>query len=245
MVHVAVSDWIRLSGLKKTYVSAVSGVSRSSINRIEKGESDPNLGTLRELAMACGFDLDLSIKPLADPFAAQAVRSLLEDDFLPDDARAVAEWITRIEKTGLQDPLAMVEYAGRASGLRALGSRGIYLRGEASVLRLASAADAANAPWAVSGSPHLQLATDHEVSGPHIIWTQEPQLVADLLGDSLLKARAVETASVIIALAPPALFQNSFVVRGVKYVAPIQAIIDGFSLGGRCAEVASDIARSW
>lgn len=245
MVRIELGDWIHRSGLRKSYVSAVSGVSRSSINRIEKGETDPNLGTLRELAIACGFDMDVSVRPLSDHFAAQAARQILEEGFVSEATEAVAEWAARIGRVGHTDPLSIVEYAGRALGLRELGARGTYLRGNASVLRLASAADAANAPWAISGRAHFQLATDDEVEGPNIVWTENPRLVAELLSDTLTTSRSPETASVIVAPAPSALLQHSFTHQGVTYVAPIQAIIDGFSLGGKSAVMAKTIAESW
>lgn len=50
------SHWIRQSGLAKARISALSGVPVSSIHRIQHGQTDPQLGTLRELAIPCDLN---------------------------------------------------------------------------------------------------------------------------------------------------------------------------------------------
>ncbi|PQZ94736.1 hypothetical protein CQ018_05155 [Arthrobacter sp. MYb227] len=245
MEQVRLGEWIQRAGLSKSYVSLASGVSRSSIHRIENGDADPSLGTLRELAIACGFDLDIQIRPLSDPAAAQAARSLLEQGLEPDRPSEVVQWVRRFERLGLQDPIAILDYAGRSSGLLALGAPSAYLRGNVDDLRLASAGDATGAQWALSGQPHLQLGAGEPISGVKVLWTEKPLLAASLLADTLPVARSSHTASVIVAAATPALFQGSFMHEGIRYVAPIQALIDGFSLGNNLAKVAESIAKEW
>ncbi|MGJ9403429.1 helix-turn-helix domain-containing protein [Arthrobacter sp. KK5.5] len=245
MEQVLVGEWIRRAGLSKSYVSLASGVSRSSIHRIQRGETDPSLGTLRELAIACGFDLDLDVRPLSDPFAAQAARVLLEQGFEPDHTNETDQWVRRFERVGLDDPVAILDYAGRSSGLLVLRPPSVYLRGNVDDLRLASAGDATGTAWALSGQPHLQLGSGRPLDGAKVLWTAQPSLVKSLLAETMQDARSPRTASVIVATATPALFQGSFILEGINYVAPIQALIDGFSLGGHLAEVAESIARQW
>jgi transcriptional regulator with XRE-family HTH domain len=245
MEHIPLGEWIQESGLSKSYIAAASGVSRSSIHRIQHGDTDPSIGTLRELAIACGYELDVRFRRLADPLAAQAARLILEEGFTPDNPHEVDQWVNRFERVGLEDPVAIIEYAGRASGLLYRDKPSAYLRGEVDDLRLASAADAAGAPWALSGRTHLQLGIGHALAGVKVLWTEEPRLVATLLADTMKGARSPQTSTVIVAEATPAVFQGSFKHQGINFVAPIQALIDGFSLGGHLAEAAQTIAREW
>ncbi|MCU6481296.1 helix-turn-helix domain-containing protein [Arthrobacter sp. A2-55] len=245
MEHIFLDGWIKRSGLSKSYVASASGVSRSTIHRIQHGETDPTLGTLRELAIACGLDLDLQVRPLSDPFAAQAARMLLEQGFEPDSLAEANQWVNRLHRLGLQDPVAVIDYAGRASGLLALGAPSVYLRGDIDTLRLASAGDATGARWALSGQPHLELGAGRAVAGVKVLWAEEPRLAASLLADTLKEARSPHTATVVVAAALPAVFHASFKSGGLNYVAPIQALIDGFSLGGQLAGVAATIAKEW
>lgn len=238
-------QWIEQSGLPKARISKLSGVSLSSIHRIENKQTDPQLGTLRELAISCGLELELSIRPLADAYSAQAARCLLEDHFEPDNKDATSQWVERFERAKFTNPIDILQYAGQCSGLLSQDKPAVYMRGETSELRLASAGDASDKQWALSGKSHLELGTGEKLSGPDIIWTEDPRLVASLLADSLTVARSAATATVIVAAGPPAHFANKFTVNHVSYVAPIQALIDGFSLGHQLAEAANKIAQGW
>lgn len=245
MERYDVGGWIRQSGLTKARVSALSGVSVSSIHRIQHGQTDPQLGTLRELAIACGLELQILTRPLADPGAAQSARYLLEEGFTPHSESDTVQWSERFQRAGLQDPIDILRFAGQASGLLSLQKPSVYLRGEVGTLRLASAGEASGTRWALSGKPHLELGVGSDLRGPQVLWTDKPTLVGSLLADSLAEARSASTASVIVAEATEALFHNSFTVERVNYVAPIQALIDGFSLGGQLADAARDIAEGW
>ncbi len=49
--------------LTQEEVAARMGTRRSSICRLEKGNTNPSLGTLQRYARACGFDLAISFLP--------------------------------------------------------------------------------------------------------------------------------------------------------------------------------------
>ncbi len=87
-------------------LSARSGVSRSTMHRVDSGEGDLALRTLRELAIAAGLDLDLNLVPLSDPDAATAARRLLGDPSLSDEVDdGVLAWEQRLPRlAGGSDP---------------------------------------------------------------------------------------------------------------------------------------------
>ncbi len=245
MENPDIAAWVRRSGLTKSAVSALSGASLSTIHRIQNQQTDPQLGTLRELAIACGLDLDVHVRPLADPYAAQAVRMLLETGFSPDNQRKADEWICRFERAQLSTPFDLLKAAGRSVGLLHLSSPSTYLRGAATPLRLASAGDASGGQWALSGKSHLELAAARELFGQQVIWAEDAGRVVSNLRDSLTVARSASTATVIVAQATPALFQQFFTHERINYVTPVQSLIDGLSLGGILADTATDIAQEW
>lgn len=234
---------MRRSGLTKSAVSALSGASLSTIHRIQNQQTDPQLGTLRELAIACGLDLDVQVRPLCDPNAAQAARMLLEIGFSPDHQHKADEWIKRFERAGFRTSVDLLKAAGRSSGLLHLSSPSTYLRGDVRPLRLASAGDASGGSWALSGKAHLELGAAKKLSGPQILWAEDAARATSMLRDSMVPARSASTATAIIAQATPALFQHFFTHERINFVSPAQALIDGFSLGNELADVALDIAK--
>ena len=56
----AVREWIADTGLSPNQVSRRAGISQSTMSRILGGRVDPAAGTLNEIALACGLQLDLA-----------------------------------------------------------------------------------------------------------------------------------------------------------------------------------------
>jgi predicted transcriptional regulator len=50
------------AGLTQRELAAKSGVPQSTIGRIEAGQVDPRISTLRRLLRACGYDLDVEAR---------------------------------------------------------------------------------------------------------------------------------------------------------------------------------------
>jgi transcriptional regulator with XRE-family HTH domain len=50
----------RRAGKTQRELASASGVPQATVARIESGEVDPRLGTLRKLLHACGYDLELA-----------------------------------------------------------------------------------------------------------------------------------------------------------------------------------------
>jgi len=93
------------SGISPTSLRARSDVSRATQRRIDTGESDVTLGTLRELAIAAGLDIALDLVPLSDPEAAAGARALLDETVKPDTVSpAAAAWLESLLRL-TADPL--------------------------------------------------------------------------------------------------------------------------------------------
>jgi transcriptional regulator with XRE-family HTH domain len=236
--------WIARSGLSAAQVARRAGVSGSTIHRIRNGQTDPSLGTLREIAIACGLDLHLAAATLSDPLAAQAARVLLEKGY-PDGVRPATEaWIRRLKRQA-EAPLEIVTAAAVAANpFTRAGS--IHFSGTATTAMLASAGSAAGGRWAVSGSPALEIpGRQKQFHGHALLWTERADLVAALLENTLRPVPHPTIATVTVVQPEPELFTGTFEVESISFVAPIQIVLDCIALGGEDAATATEIASSW
>jgi transcriptional regulator with XRE-family HTH domain len=233
-----VEQWVSASGLARSDVAHRAGVARSTMLRIAQGSVSPNLSTLREIAIACGLDIDVVARPLSDPAAAEAARVMLEDGYTASDPAAAAAWVARLERTGGADPVEIVRVAGNAASLFA--RRGAhYFTGRADLLRVASAGDGSRGPWAISGAPPL------DTTGTIVLWADDPARAARLLSESLQPTDDPSTASVIVAPAHPGIYVDSWAEGPVRYVAPVQMLLDALGLEPHLRDAALEVARSW
>lgn len=223
-----------------------SGLSRSTIFRVQSMAVDPSVGTLRELALAAGFDIDMRLIELSDSDAARAARSILDPwyDSLP--ATAVIDWVARLHRwVASGDPIEIVRTAGEASSL--LKRPGITgLIGSTDELKLAAAGDFSGAEWLLSGAPvldRIRASGGSTESGPAVLYTADSERILRLL-QNMRVVRAAE-AGVIVAEYSSDLEFGAWADGPVRMVAPIQALIDGFGLGPAAAEVADSTARGW
>ncbi len=221
-----------------------SGVNRSTIHRIAAGQTDPTLGTLRELAIVHGLDLDVTLRRLSDPAAAVAARLLLDDTMLghasdPSEQR----WVRRLER--LDRPADIVIAAGHASA-PAERPGAVLLRGDRGALRLASAGASAGGRWAVSGWAGLgALEQSDPASGPSILWVDDPQRTARMLRDTHRLVSSPANAQVVVTAAADAVFVDAWQDGPVRYVAPVQIVLDCIGLGGELERLALDVAERW
>lgn len=240
MLHMRnVSEWVEESGLPATEVARRSGVSRSTIMRIQNGTVSPSVSTLTELAIACGKQLHLTTRPLSDPHAAQAARLMLEDGFVPDDQGQTEAWVNRLKRLCLDGPVDIVQTAARASAPRQRQGAHFFA-GRRAMLAAASAGDASGGDWAISGEPILDLE-----NGTVVLHCQDSRRCAGLLRESMRETNSAATADLIVLEAGPATFYDAWEQDGVRMAAPIQGLLDCIGLGGQLGQAALDEARRW
>jgi len=246
-----ISELRSRSGMTPTALRNRSGVSRATQRRIDLGESDVTFGTLRELAIAAGFDINVELRPLSDPAAASGARALLDAAV---DPRAItqeaAEWSERLLRqtsdpvTGAMHPIDIITAAGHATAPRERDGA-LLFRGEWSDLKLADAGIASRAPWLLSGASALAALTDElpAPGGVGILYTADPAAVARHLVH--LRPTRPSTANLIILPLSDPVTVDSWTDGPLQFVAPVQAIIDGIGVGGTTAQMALWIAEKW
>ena len=241
----SVQAWLHAAGLSATSAARRAGVSASTLHRVLHNQVDPSVGTLSEIAFACGFSLDLATKPVSDGFAAAAARAILEDGYQPPAMPGVMTWQRRLLRwAAADDAITIVQAAAKASSpLRR--EHALLLSGKETLARLASAGDASSGNWALSGAAGLDPGSSVAPSVT-ILWCDDQVRVAQLLTNSALRpTKHVDRASLAVVPAEPELFYDSFSVGGVRFAAPIQIIIDCLAQDGPVAEAAFEEAATW
>lgn len=247
LVSAVVGGWVESSGLTAAAVARRAGVSASTLHRVLNNQVDPSAGTLWEIAIACGVQIDLRTRVLSDPQAAAAARAMLEGGYEPDSDTLVASWRTRLLRmAGGDDPVEIVKAAAGAS--KPLHRKGaVFFRGRVTLARVASAGDAAKGKWAVSGAAGLYLPPSNAaVPSVTILWCEDSRTATHLLGDTdLRQTRYPERAALAVIEAGPELFADSFAEGIVRYAAPIQIMLDCLSQSGSVADDALEEVMSW
>lgn len=233
-----IADWMERSNLNPTEVARRAGMPRSTLHRIVSGASDPKLSTIREIAIACGVDIDIATSPLSDPHAAEAARILLEDGYTVAESAQSREWVGRLTRLAGEDPIATVTEAAKASTLvHRAGAH--YFTGELNLIRISSEASSVSCQWALSGAPMLQG------RGPAIVWTDNPDALARHAALHLQRPATRTGLSLIIVPVYPGLLHDSFVKDSLRFVAPIQMLIDSLGVPGPLAVDALAEAKAW
>lgn len=241
-----VRGWLRDAGVNASTAARRAGVSPSTLHRILADQVDPSVGTLREIATACGLDLVMTANRLSDWRAAAAARLLLEDGYGGADASAAA-WGSRLVRLAQSErPVDIVHAAALASA--PLYRRGaIWFTGSTSVGRVASAGDATGGPWALSGAAGLYLPEFGEPAPPiTVLWCADARTASQMLtGSDLRITDHAERTTLVVVRAEPQLFTGSFTKGLVRYAAPIQILLDCLSFGGDVARDSREEALTW
>lgn len=215
------------------------------MSRVLAGRVDPTAGTLTEIALACGFELELHTRPSSNPNAACAARAMLESEY-PDGER-LSHWKERLTRfSATPAPVDLLTTAAQyASPLLRTGV--VLFTGDVTVGQVASAGDASRARWAISGAAGLRLPQVHEpVPATTILWAENARHAAQLLTDSRLeRATRPGRATVAVLTAEHALFTNTFTRGIVTYAAPIQIMLDCLAQGGAVADEALEEVQTW
>ena len=235
------------SGLTASGVARRAGLSSSTLHRVVNDQVDPSFGTLREVAIACGRHLSPATAHLSDSLAASAARSMLEEDYEPPNDPEVRRWRERLTRlAGGSDSVEIVKAAARASSPLHRPGGALY-SGEVPLARLASAGDASRGLWAISGAAGLYLSPDGDAAPKTtILWCEDVRGVDHILvGSGLRPIHRAERAAIAVVAAEPELFGGSFTHGIVRYVAPIQIILDCISQVGQVADDAIKEVTSW
>jgi len=242
-----VRGWLESAELTSAAVARRAGVSASTMHRILNDIVDPSFGTLYEIALACGVQIDLTARPLSDWRAAAAARALLEGGYAPPSDPGVAAWLERFPRVAADSgPVALIKAAAVASSpLHRPGAA--LLHGEVTLARVASAGDASKGNWAVSGAAGFYLPSPDAAAPPvTILWCEDVRTVTQLLADTgLRQVQRKDRAAVAVISGEPELFTGSFADGIVRYAAPLQIVLDCIAQGGALADDAIEEALTW
>ncbi|MGO3146516.1 MAG: helix-turn-helix domain-containing protein [Leucobacter sp.] len=222
-----------------------AGIHRSTMYRVLEGSTDVRVDTLHELALACGFQLELRYRPVSDPIAADAGRTMLDAHVLAVNDPEILAWIERLERYAGEQPVEIAAEAGAASSLLHREDA-IGMVGDFSIDRLASAGHAMSGDWALSGAASLEaLGAEECAGGTVVLWVQDPTHAYQLLSDTGRRTPELDGSDLIICAPGKLTLLGSVDLEGIHLVAPTQAIIDNLGLGPTQREIARKIAQDW
>ncbi|MDL9981205.1 hypothetical protein [Microbacterium candidum] len=157
MDAVTFADLIAAPPIPRVELAQRAGVSRNTEWVLRQDQSRARLDTLREIALACGFDIEIRLDRAYQPAAAAAARDLLDDltDMDPPLLRAdLGAWRDRLLRyvraddgdEGSVDPLRLVSEAAALSAPQN-SPDAIMLAGRNDLERLMSAASATSTEY--------------------------------------------------------------------------------------------------
>lgn len=261
-------------GSTPSATARATGLSRMTVQRVRDGVSSPSLGTLREFALAAGFDLDVRLVPASDPAAAIAARVLLDPTLQsleaaeasgnsnPDDHQAIIEWVERLQRHRDTSPRSLLARAGTyAAPQHRPGAR--HFRPKPGLTQqhlfdIAASATAARSTEhtrvALSGMPAALTylgAAPHP--GPIIIWARNTDTdtntnvdtVADRLSTTLHEAESYQPGGILVAPTMQATFIDAFEQAATR-TPLVSPIQAALDLHGLgYAELANQITEGW
>ena len=236
-----VSEWISASGKNVTEVARLSGVARSTIHRIQTGQTVPTLSVLGSIAYACGLSLILTTRELFDVNAMHAARAMLESGYVPplECEKEVDKWIGRLSICGEGEAVGIVRAAGQASS-PLNNPEALHLPYVFTATQLADAGLATRAQWALSGTCGIA-----EIPTPeNILYTQHPELAHTLLTQTAHRVSNKVGNTYIVPITNGVMF-DSWADGNLRFVAPIQILLDCFGLGREAQQLALEEAQTW
>ncbi len=243
------------AGGSRSELARRSGLSRNTewLTRQDPGRA--NVKTIRELALACGYDLRIDLVPAYEPLAVIAARVLLGDlpaklEAQPVNESDITAWQERLQRYAApEDYLGIVGEAARLAAPQH-SPEALFFAGRSDVRRLTSAAIASEAPWRLSGEAALDAMGAFGDGGPPeklpvVVWSGAPATFGRFLAETHREVRVPGAADVVVA---PLEWHHE--VGGVDLdrtplVSPVQAVIDSVGLGGGLAAAARRLMESW
>ncbi|UOE42730.1 hypothetical protein [Agromyces larvae] len=248
-----IRDAVARMPYSKSELARRAHVSRTTALSVSANQSRARVDTLRELALALGYDISIELDRASDPLAAAAARVMLGETALREilEVRELDAWIARLERyvgvdgasgEGL-DTLAVITEAARVSGAHHREGA-VMFSGRNDADRLVSAGRSSGARWVLSGSASLE-ALGADPGKTVVFWAEDAKHVAELLTATHRQVKIHAAADVIVAPAHPSVFAGSTTIEDVNLVSPMQGIIDAVAIGGIDREIAEQLAGSW
>lgn len=252
---------VQTLGSTPSATARATGLSRMTIHRVRDGVTSPTLATLRELALAAGYDLDVKLVPASDPAAAVAARVLADPatpglaslggwELLdPGELEAVTEWVRRLERQVPESDRKLLEIAGRAAAPQhRKGARYFAPKPGLGARRLTEIAASAlgDRAGALSGVAAAFAYLGHAPDpGALVVWAMDADDVAGRLQSTLREADEFQPGGVIVAPTMRAALADRVGPPVVEHpvVSPIQAAIDLRGLG--YDDLADEITEGW
>jgi transcriptional regulator with XRE-family HTH domain len=232
-----------------TELARRAGVSRNTEWSLRRDPSRAKLGTLRELALACGLDIRIATVEASDPYAAAAARVMVGDLLAEnvENQEQLTQWVARLRRWAPDaEPLQLTKMAAEVSAPQSRAGA-IFLIGRHDPDRLASAAIASEQPWSLSGAPALDALGIEPISSasPTVLWTLAPAIVMGMLLSTHRKTTVASGANVIVAPLHQTVLAGGANLGGLELVSPVQAVIDSLGVGGELGVAAHNIAGRW
>ncbi len=248
-------------GSTPSATARATGLARSTIQRIHNGTTSPSMQTLRELALAAGYDVDVQLKPASDPAAAVAARVIADpatptleelDGWgmtTPEEAREIEVWVARLSRQVNDDRRGLLQLAGRYSAPQhRKGARFFAPKPGLTQEQTIQVANSALRPLsgALSGVAASRVYLGHAPDpGPVVVWSTDADAVAARLSATMREVDEYQPAGVLVAPTMQAYFVDMMQppVWEQQIVSPIQAAIDLCGLG--YDQLADEITEGW
>ncbi|MBP1325045.1 transcriptional regulator with XRE-family HTH domain [Leucobacter exalbidus] len=248
-----ISTMIEQVGRTPTSTARLTGLSRMTIQRVREGTSVPTIATLRELALAAGYDIAVTLVAPGDPAAAVAARVMYDSMLATSVAESddVAQWVARLKRHQLTAPDEVLALAGKyAAPQHHPQARFFAPRSGFSHDRLTSAVNSAGVTsqgaFALSGiaAADYYLFTSGSV-GPVVLWSEHAEAACDALSATFREAPDYQPGGILVAPAPPEYFVDSLTdeKEHLTVVSPIQAALDLHGLG--YTNLALNVTEGW
>ena len=223
-----VAKWVVDSGRAKYLIAADAGIARTTLDRAIADPDPVRLGTLKEIAYACGVQLTGCGTPLSCIGAALAVRSRLEANYVTAEPDVCAQWLERLQRwAGAGTDQGLIEAAARALNLGAASA--VTVRDLAAATEVAMQSED---PWALSGA----IALDEP--GVSVLWVSDVTPYHDL-------GQPRTPQSSLVVTAPAELFQNSRAEGELRLASPLQVLLDCLSLESPLDQLARREVKWW
>lgn len=248
-------------GSTPTATARATGLSRMTVRRVRDGVSSPTMETLRELALAAGYDIDLRLVPASDPAAAVAARVIADpatptleglegwEMTTPDEVRQVTEWVQRLGRQMGDDRRELLRLAGRYSAPQHRKGARFFapkpgLTQEQTIAVAGSALRTLNG--ALSGVAAARVYLGHAPDpGPVVAWCTDADALAERMSATMREVDEYQPAGVLVAPTIQAYLVDMLMRPSAdqQIVSPIQAAIDLYGLG--YDQLADEITEGW
>jgi transcriptional regulator with XRE-family HTH domain len=242
-----------LRGLSKRQLAAMAGVSASTVMRIENGDVDPTMGTITRLFEAAGCEFRGEVVEQSDPSAVAAARSVLEPASGLEAFPGAQVWLDRWIAAGVvkadevgssraRSPRDLAEIAGLTARLaRRPGI--VTFRREGSWSEIARRIDLTGVAWAATGGAAANRLSPSATAPWPVFYVADVKAVAELAGfserDPDRKIQEVMSLIPFDGVADVGVSEDEY---GLRWVDPIQVIIDCFGGTGRMPDQADALA---